>query len=127
VLLIDDHKDTTDLIKLELESLGYRVLTAADGHLGLEAAIRCVPDAIVSDLKLPKIDGYELIRRVRRFPGLASVPAIALTGLGMKKDVDAALAAGFDAHMSKPADVNELSDLVQNLTIRSRASSTRRP
>jgi PAS domain S-box-containing protein len=122
VLLIDDHKDTRELIRMELESLGYGVLTAPDGQAGLDTAIRCAPDVIVSDLRLPKIDGYELIRRVRCIPGLNSVPAIALTGLGMKKELESALAAGYDAHLNKPAEVNEIAALVQKLTLPRRAA-----
>jgi CheY-like chemotaxis protein len=69
------------------------------------------------------MDGYELIQSLRRIPGLASVPVIALTGLGMKKDVEAALAAGYDAHMNKPAEVHELSELIQRLTARRQTAS----
>ena len=115
VLLIDDQKDVTNLIKMELESLGYRVLTATDGQAGLETAIREAPDVIVSDVKMPRMDGYELIQKLRRVPGLASVPVIALTGFGMKKDADAALAAGYAAYLNKPVEANELSDLIESL------------
>jgi PAS domain S-box-containing protein len=115
VLLIDDHKDVAELTKMELEEHGYTVLTAADGHQGLETAIRQVPDVIVSDIKMPRMDGYELIRSLRQIPSLASVPVVALTGFGMKKDVDSAIAAGYDAHLNKPVDVNELSELIQRL------------
>ena len=115
VLLIDDHKDITDLMKMELEALGYTVLTAADGQVGLDTAIREVPDIIVSDVKMPRMDGFQLIENLRRTPGLASVPVIALTGFGMKRDVEAVLTAGYSAHLNKPADISELSDLIQKL------------
>ena len=125
VLLIDDHKDITALMKMDLEALGYTVHTAADGPQGIETATRESPDVIVSDIKMPRMDGYELIRRLRRIPSLASVPFIALTGFGMKKDVEAALAAGYDAHLNKPAEVNELSDLIQKLAARRRTLSSK--
>ena len=115
VLLIDDHKDVADLTKMELEALGYTVLTAMDGHQGLEIAIRRTPDVIISDIKMPRMDGYELIDRLRQIPSLAAVPVLALTGFGMKKDVDSAIAAGYDAHLNKPVDVSELSELIQRL------------
>ena len=118
VLLIDDHKDVADLTKMELEEIGYTVLTASDGHQGLETAIRKIPDVIVSDIKMPRMDGYELIHNLRRIPSLAAVPVVALTGFGMKKDVEAAIAAGYDAHLNKPVDVNELSGLIQKLADR---------
>jgi CheY-like chemotaxis protein len=123
VLLIDDHKDVADLTKMELEELGYGVLTASDGHQGLEIAIREIPDVIISDIKMPRMDGYELIHSLRRIPGLAAVPVVALTGFGMKKDVEAAVAAGYDAHLNKPVDVNVLSELIQRLAAHRRHSN----
>ena len=123
VLLIDDHKDVADLTKMELEALGYTVLTAMDGHQGLETAIRQVPDVIISDIKMPRMDGYELIQSLRRIPSLAAVPVVALTGFGMKRDVETAIAAGFDGHLNKPVDVNELSELIQKLAARRPSSS----
>jgi signal transduction histidine kinase/CheY-like chemotaxis protein len=115
ILLIDDQKDVADLIKMELENLGYRVLTATDGQAGLETAIRETPDVIVSDIKMPLMDGYELIEKLRRIPGMASVPVIALTGFGMKKDADAALTAGYAAYLNKPVEATELSNLIESL------------
>jgi signal transduction histidine kinase/ActR/RegA family two-component response regulator len=121
ILLIEDQQDVADLMRMDLEAVGYRVLTAADGKAGLDIAIRTVPDVIISDIKMPRMDGYELIRALRGTPGLASIPVIALTGLGMKKNVVAALAAGYDAHLNKPVEVSELSDVIQNLVAQRRA------
>ena len=115
ILLIDDQQDVADLVKMELEDLGYRVFTAPDGRAGLDIAARAGPDVIVSDIRMQRMDGYEMIRRLRNTPGLASVPAIALTGLGMKKNLLAALAAGYNAHLNKPVDASELSGLIQTL------------
>ena len=126
LLLIDDYKDAAAAMKMELESLGYFVQTATDGQQGLDTAMRVIPDVIISDLKLPKMDGYELMRGLRRVPGLASVPAIALTGLTMKSAFDAALSAGYDAILNKPVDIDELSYLIQKLTIRRRTVDTNR-
>ena len=123
VLLIDDQQDVADLVKMELEALGYTVFTAADGQAGLDLAARNVPDIIVSDIKMPRMGGFEMIRRLRNTPGLASVPVIALTGLGMKKNVVAALAAGYDAHLSKPVEASELSATIQNLMAQRRAKA----
>lgn len=122
ILLVDDQQDITDLIKIELESLGYSVMTAPDGQRGFDAAMRCFPDVIISDLKLPVIDGFELIRKIRAIPSMDSIPVIALTGLGTKKHLEAAMAAGFDAHLNKPAEISDLSDLVQALTAQRRTA-----
>ena len=115
ILLIDDQKDVAELTSMELQSLGHTVLTATDGQLGLETAIREVPDVIISDLKMPRMDGYELIQSLRGVSRLASVPVIALTGFGMKKDIEAALAAGYDACLNKPVEASELSAVIQKL------------
>jgi len=115
VLLIDDQQDVADLVRMELEALGYKVLTAPDGQAGLEIAARNVVDVIVSDIKMPRMGGLEMIRRLRSTPGMASVPVIALTGLGMKKNVAAILTAGYDAHLNKPVEASELSAMIQDL------------
>ncbi len=113
VLVIEDSEDILALMKFELERLGYSVLMAAQGREGLEVARRDLPDIIISDIKMPDIDGYELIRKIREIPGLASTPAIALTGLGMKRDIEQALSCGYTAHVNKPVDLNELSALIR--------------
>jgi CheY-like chemotaxis protein len=115
VLLIEDSRDILSLMKLEMEKLGYQVVTATDGKTALMTALRERPDVIVSDIKLPGIDGLELIRRMRQIPELSSTPAIALTGLGMKKDAEVALACGYHAHLPKPVDALELSAMIQSL------------
>jgi len=115
ILLIDDQKDVAELTSMDLQALGYSILTATDGQSGLETAIREVPDVIISDLKMPRMDGYELIQNLRGIASLASVPVIALTGFGMKKDIEAALAAGYDACLNKPVEIAELSAVIQRL------------
>jgi PAS domain S-box-containing protein len=115
VLLVDDSEDILFLTQMELEWLGYSVRVARDGTTGLQMAEREIPDALVSDIKLPGIDGYELIECIRRNPALKSIGAIALTGFGMKDDIQRALAAGYDAHMVKPADIKKMSELLQKV------------
>jgi two-component system CheB/CheR fusion protein len=115
VLLIEDSADVLYLMKLELGWLGYSVLMARNAETGLEIARRELPDLIVSDIKMPGMDGYEFIKRLRRIPELANKPAVALTGFGMKRDVEASLAAGFSAHLSKPVNPEDLSSLIQDL------------
>src|SRR5260221_10269532 len=100
---------------MDLQALGHIVLTATDGQSGLETAIREIPDVIISDLKMPRMDGYELIRNLRGISRLASVPVIALTGFGMKKDIEAAMAAGYGAFLNKAGEFSELSALIPKL------------
>lgn len=116
ILLIEDSEDILFLLKIELETQGHSVTTANHGSIGLEIAKMQCPDLIISDIKMPGMDGYELIRAIRATSGLCEIPAIALTGFGAKADFDRAIAAGFDACVSKPAEPEEISALIAMLT-----------
>jgi two-component system CheB/CheR fusion protein len=116
LLLIDDVADILFMLKREFEQRGYSVLTSRSGRTGLEIAKRELPDLIVSDIKMPDFDGYKLIRDIRAVPELCATPVVALTGFGMKPDVDQALELGYTAHLSKPIRVEQLIHLVQGLT-----------
>jgi CheY-like chemotaxis protein/anti-sigma regulatory factor (Ser/Thr protein kinase) len=116
ILLIEDSPEILFLMKSELEKQGHTLTTASDGRLGLKAATAHPPDLIISDIKMPIVDGYELIRSIRRVPQLSTTPAIALTGLGSKGDVERALAAGFNACLSKPAEPEQIATLIRKLT-----------
>jgi CheY-like chemotaxis protein len=121
ILLIEDIDDILFLMKTELERMGHTVVTAIDGRRGLEAARAYHPDLIISDIRMPVMDGYELIRAIRNMPDLDATPTIALTGFGAKKDIERALAAGFDGCLSKPAEPEEIAALLQQLTEKRRA------
>ena len=116
ILLIEDSEDILFLMKSELETMGHTVITACNGQLGMEAACAHRPDLIVSDVKMPVVDGYQLMRTLRGIAELRATPAIALTGFGSKTDVERALAAGFDACLSKPAKPEEVGLLIRQLT-----------
>src|SRR5947207_13289619 len=89
-------KDSTILflIEVELETYGYKVLTADTSVEGLEKAAKQRSDVIILGIKMPGIDGFGLIRRIRQTEGAADVPAIALTGLGARADRGKALGVG---------------------------------
>ena len=114
ILLIEDSKDILFLMKMELEGMGYTVVTARDGAAGLDLAKRERPDLIISDIKMPGLNGVELIKQLRSIPELASTPSIALTGYG-KQELEDGAVDGYDAHVSKPVDPNELSELIERL------------
>jgi len=118
ILLVEDSEDVLYLLRLQLESIGYAIDAATNATAALEAAQRRRPDVIVSDLRMPDIDGLEFIRRVRHIQSLASVPAIALTGASSDSDVQQAICNGFTAHLVKPAEATELSKLIEQLTPR---------
>jgi signal transduction histidine kinase/CheY-like chemotaxis protein len=118
VLVIEDSVDTLNMLKLWLSTFGCEVLIAAEAMEGVRVATEQPPDLIISDIGMPDVDGYELMRVLRKTPGLEQVPAIALTGYAREEDRELALAAGYNAHISKPANMGRLLYLIKNLTKR---------
>jgi two-component system CheB/CheR fusion protein len=118
VLLVEDNVDAAESLVLLLEVLGHRVRVVHDGAKALEVAEANPPDVMLIDIGLPGIDGYEVARRVRRYPELRNVVLIALTGYGRDEDRREALTAGFDHHLVKPVDPGALLALVARLGAR---------
>ena len=116
VLVIEDSLDTLNMLKLWLSSFGCEVMIAAEAMEGVRLATESPPDLIISDIGMPDVDGYELMRTLRKTPGLEHVPAIALTGYARAEDRDLALDAGYNAHMSKPANMALLLYLIKKIT-----------
>ena len=79
ILVVDDESELVELMKMGLEANGYQVITASDGKAGLETAVREKPDLILLDLMMPEMDGYEVLRRLRRLPAMRAIPVIMLT------------------------------------------------
>jgi len=96
------------MMQLLLESDGRRVFTADNGQAGVELIERLRPDLAIVDLGLPVLSGFELARRIRRNQELRGMRLIALSGYGQDADVQAALDAGFDYHLTKPPDPERL-------------------
>jgi signal transduction histidine kinase/CheY-like chemotaxis protein len=115
ILIVEDSRDTLEMLKLWLDYYGCQVDTANTAGEGLRIAGDRCPDLIISDIGMPELDGYELIRRLRKTSGLEGVPAIALTGYARNEDRDLAFAAGYNAHVAKPADLGQLVDLIRKL------------
>jgi two-component system CheB/CheR fusion protein len=116
VLLVEDSADVLGVLQFELEWLGYQVDAVLDAAVALDIVRRTPPDVIVSDLYMPGMDGLEFIRQIREMPAMASVPAIALTGTAVDKDVRDALSTGFTTHLVKPVEPKELGDEIALLT-----------
>jgi PAS domain S-box-containing protein len=115
VLLVEDSRDTLDMLSFALTARGYAVAGCDASEDALRIAESAPFDIIISDIGLPRIDGYELIRRLRSLPHLREAPAVALTGYAGPKDAEAALAAGFDAHVPKPVEPSALAEQVARL------------
>lgn len=104
IVLVEDQTDARTMLRLLLERSGHSVIEAADGPSAIEVIRRERPDVAFVDIGLPLMDGYEMARRIRSEPTLGEVVLIALTGYGATTDIAAAYAAGFDHHLTKPAD-----------------------
>ena len=116
IIVIEDSRDTLNMLKLWLDLYGCKTFIAANAIEGMRLAAESKPDLIISDIGMPDVDGYELIRKLRRTPGLEQVPAIALTGYAREEDRELALAAGYDAHIAKPANISHLLMLIKRIT-----------
>ncbi|HEX8184622.1 MAG TPA: ATP-binding protein, partial [Blastocatellia bacterium] len=116
VVVIEDSRDTLNMLKLWLDDYGCKTFLATDATEGIRLVGESRPDLIISDIGLPGIDGYEFMRKLRQMPGFEYVPAIALTGYARNEDRELAMAAGYNAHIAKPAEVNQLLALMKTLT-----------
>jgi CheY-like chemotaxis protein len=96
-----------------LRASGYRVTMVADGPAALEAARAQRPDFVLMDIGLPGMDGYRVAAALRRLPGLDAAILIALTGYGQDGDRARSIEAGFDHHLVKPVDFDDLLALVE--------------
>jgi len=108
IVLVEDQEDAREMMRALLELKGHRVIEAADARHAIEAIRRERPDAAVVDIGLPDVDGYDVARTVRQSHGCENTLLIALTGYGSQADVRAAEEAGFDAHLTKPAEPERL-------------------
>ncbi len=122
ILVVEDQDDAREMLTLLLEAHGNNVFGAADGPTALDIIERERPDAALIDIGLPSMNGYEVARQVRSHPELAAVYLVALTGYGTHDDVRAAHDAGFDHHMTKPADPETIQRVLQNIGPTQRAS-----
>ena len=113
VLLVDDNVDAMEMMAFLLAEMGYEAHTTADAGNLLQMASELRPDVIVLDIGLPGVDGYELARRLKGHPQLASIRLVAHTGYGSPEDRRKAQEAGFDAHLVTPAELEDLEKALQ--------------
>jgi PAS domain S-box-containing protein len=124
VLAVDDEADALSLLRVVLETAGADVITTSSPEAAVDLIGRHSPDAVVIDLGMPQMDGFEVIRRIRqsRTPAVRQVPAAALTAFARSEDRTKALRSGFEMHLAKPVDPGELVAAIQTLVRRHRTS-----
>lgn len=118
VLIVEDHEDTRFLLRALLEMQGYRVVEAEDGEGAIQQAATLIPDLILMDGSLPRMDGISIMRRIREHAELRYVPVIFLSGHALDADREAAFAAGCDDYLIKPLDTDLFYRAVEKHTAR---------
>jgi CheY-like chemotaxis protein len=119
LLIVDDNRDAADSLALLLGLEGHEVRVAYAGRPAIEAAHAFKPDLAILDLGLPDLSGYDVARLLRQDPQLGQMELIALTGWGQEEHRQRALAAGFDHHVTKPVDLDQLAVLLRAPSSRS--------
>jgi len=112
VLVADDNRDSAESLGMLLELAGHRVRLAYDGQEALDAAAEFLPEVLLLDIGLPRMDGYEVAARLRRDSRHDGMLLVAVTGYGTESDRDRGKAAGFDHHLVKPVDPVALRELI---------------
>jgi CheY-like chemotaxis protein len=115
LLVVDDAPDVTEMIALMMSYAGYRVATAFSAAEALDAARTERFDAVISDIGMPGMSGYQLAEALRALPAYRSTPLIAVTGFTMYEDRQRALSAGFNDFLNKPISPSALLDTVRRL------------
>ena len=115
VLIVEDNPMNMRLIEMILKSDDYLLLKAIDGEEALAIAAIDRPDLVLMDIRLPKVNGLEVAKRLKKNSALSHIPIIALTAHAMKGDEEKAIEAGCDSYVSKPIDTQQLPRLVASM------------
>ena len=115
ILLVEDNPATIDVIQKELEFLGYESVVAEDGKEGVEKASSSLPDLIIMDISLPKMDGLEASIAIRKNPKTQAIPILAATARALPGDKEKCLQAGCDDYIAKPFTHRELGAVIKKL------------
>ncbi len=113
ILVVDDNQDNRKLVVKVLSKRGYQMVEAVDGEDALSKAVEEMPDLILMDISMPKIDGHEVTKRLKNQNDFKNIPIIAMTAHAMKADKEKALHAGCEDYISKPIDIHELPEKIQ--------------
>ena len=115
ILYVEDNEVNRRIVQDLLRRTSYRLIEASDGEAGLEVARRERPDLILMDIQLPKISGIEATRTLRREPGTAAIPIIAITSFALAGDEQKAKDAGATAYLAKPYSPRDLLEMIRKL------------
>ncbi len=102
IVVVDDEREMTQLLKIELESEGYNVSACHDGAAGLDLIRQNKPDLVMLDVMMPKMDGYEVLKILKKDPLTNNIPIIMLTAKGLEDEIQKGLDLDADDYISKP-------------------------
>jgi len=115
VLLVEDNESTIDVVEMELAWMGYETTIAKDGLEAIESVIAQPPDLIIMDIQLPKMNGFEAVRRIRAIPAARDIPILAATAKALHGDEEKCTAAGCDGYIAKPFTHRELQAAIERI------------
>ncbi len=112
-LVVDDHPDMVEILTMQLEILGFTVISASNGKEGVEKAIAEKPDMILMDIMMPGMDGRDATRLIRSNPETQHIPILASTVLYLSSDLSSCIEAGCSSYISKPFTPQDLQEKIQ--------------
>ena len=115
VVLVEDNESTIDVVDMELKCLGYDVMIAKDGLDALKLISEAAPDLVIMDIQMPKLDGFEAVRRIRADPAIQNIPILAATARALKGDREKCLAVGCDGYIAKPFTHGDLNSAINEV------------
>jgi CheY-like chemotaxis protein len=115
ILIAEDERDIRDLVAFSLGHLGHEVIATADGESALEQVYSQRPDLVLLDIRMPRLDGYEVCRRIKQDHSLQHIPVAFLTAKGQEAEVELGLEAGAEVYILKPFSLDELTTTVAQL------------
>jgi two-component system cell cycle response regulator DivK len=124
ILIVEDHPLHMKLMEMTLRDKNYTLLKATDGQEALDMAVRERPDLILMDIRLPKMNGFEVTKKLRENPEFSHTPIIALTAHAMAGDRESVLKSGCDTYLSKPVDTRQLPTVIAEMLLKRRGENS---
>ena len=118
ILIVEDNPQSMRLIEMVLKARDYTLLKATDGEEALDMAVKEQPDLIIMDVRLPKMNGLEVTRKLRELTAFSQTPIIGVTAYAMKGDRERVIESGCDAYLSKPINTRELPGVIAGMLAR---------
>jgi CheY-like chemotaxis protein len=115
IVVVEDDENTVELYRRVLARMGHALVSADNGIDGLELCLRERPDLIITNIKMPRMDGWELCRRLRQHPEMQTTPILVVSGQHKPADVERHYAAGADQHLPKPFELDKLRTAISEL------------